>query len=108
MLLLKSEVLDARVRDWPASLVFPITARFLFEPEDDVLGESSVIDPGARGIGRRMACGGGGEIVWCRRCDDVDGDMDGDIDGARRAWLGGSINCNFRILYLIVDSRCQC
>ncbi len=57
MLLLKSDVLDARVREWPASLPSFTTARFLLEPEEDVPEEFSVWDP--RGIGK-TACGGGG------------------------------------------------
>jgi hypothetical protein len=57
VLLLKSDVLDARVREWPASLPSFTTARFLLEPEEDVPEEFSVWDP--RGIGK-TACGGGG------------------------------------------------
>jgi hypothetical protein len=36
VLLLKSDVLDARVRERPISLPSSMTARFLLEPEDDV------------------------------------------------------------------------
>lgn len=57
MLLLKSDVLDARVRERPVSLPSSMTARFLLEPEDDVPEEFSVLDP--RGMGK-TACGGGG------------------------------------------------
>ena len=57
MLLLKSDVLDARVRERPASLLSSMTARFLLEPEDDVPEEFSVVD--LWGIGK-TACGGGG------------------------------------------------
>ena len=35
-MLLKSDVLDARVRERPASLPSSMTARFLLEHEDDV------------------------------------------------------------------------
>jgi hypothetical protein len=57
VLLLKSDVLDARVRERPVSLPSSMTARFLLEPEDDVPEEFSVLDP--RGMGK-TACGGGG------------------------------------------------
>jgi len=57
VLLLKSDVLDARVRERPASLPSSTTARFLLEPEDDDPEEFSVLD--ARGIGKTACCGGG-------------------------------------------------
>ena len=57
MLLLKSDVLDARVRERPASLPSSTPARFLLEPADDVPEEFYVLD--LWGIGK-MACGGGG------------------------------------------------
>jgi hypothetical protein len=57
VLLLKSDILDTRVRERPASLPSSMTERFLLEPEDDVPEEFSVLDP--RGMGK-TACGGGG------------------------------------------------
>ena len=57
MLLLKLDVLDAGVRERPASLPSSTTARFLLEPEDDVPEEFSVLD--LWGIGK-TACSGGG------------------------------------------------
>jgi hypothetical protein len=57
VLLLKSDVLEAGVRERPASLPSSTTARFLLEPEDDVPEEFSVLD--LWGIGK-TACGGGG------------------------------------------------
>jgi len=54
-MLLKSDVLDAGVRERPVSLPFSTIARFLLEPEDDVPEEFSVLDP--RGMGK-TACGG--------------------------------------------------
>jgi hypothetical protein len=55
--LLQSDVLDARVRERPASLLSSTNARFLLESEDDVPEEFSVLD--LWGIGK-TACGGGG------------------------------------------------
>ena len=57
MLLLKSDVLDTRERERPASLPLSAVARFLLEPEDDVPEEFSILIPW--GIGK-TACGGGG------------------------------------------------
>ena len=57
MLLLKSDVLDTRVRERAGSLLSSITVRFLLEPEDEVPEEFSVLD--LWGIGK-TACGGGG------------------------------------------------
>jgi hypothetical protein len=46
VLLLKSDVHDAQVREWPASLPSSTTARFLLEPEDDVPKNSLYRIPG--------------------------------------------------------------
>jgi hypothetical protein len=62
VVLLKSDALDARVRERSVLLPLSTTGRFLFEPEDDVPEEFSVLE--LWGIGK-TACGGGGYIVGC-------------------------------------------
>lgn len=57
VLLLKSDVLDARERERPVSLLLSATAGFLLESEDDVPEEVSMLN--LWGIGK-TACGGGG------------------------------------------------
>jgi len=60
VLLLKSDVLDARVRERPASLPSPATGHFLLEPEDDVLEGCSVLD--FKGSSRQLVVMEGG--LW--------------------------------------------
>ena len=60
MLLLKSDVLNARVRERPASLPSSTTTCFLLEPEDDVPEEFSVLDLWRiTEVGRRLVVGEG-------------------------------------------------
>jgi hypothetical protein len=56
VLLFKSDVQDARVRERPASLPSSTTARFLLEPEHDVPEEITALDL----WGTKTACGGEG------------------------------------------------
>jgi hypothetical protein len=60
VLLLKSDILDAQVRERSASLPLFTTTRFLLEPKDDVPEEISVLD--LWGIGKTACVVGDGGL----------------------------------------------